>query len=240
MQIRRLALVGLLFVLAGCGSPQSAQNTPDSQDKPNVTEAAKTFDPDDGMPDIAAGAPELAEIPTPAPVGLYDPDGDGFTDTHQMIQSVDGSWEAFLFPPGFQFAIERFHTEFDPRAERNDERWEIRYNYLIISNAQTCAWVEFWLNANTITDVDAITEANRMLKDVIPNNFIYHSMQDYVLSVGNAAVLGDISTIQASVEVLRCADAYYRPDWSGPVSPTPASHVIPTIVFHEFGTSSAT
>ena len=220
-----LVLVGVLVLVAGCGSSQPAEPTAETDAAKGLTPASQTFDINDGMPDIAAHAAPLAEVPTHAPADTYDPDGDGFTDARMMVQSVEDSWQAFVFPPGYQFAIDRFRSNYEDRVERNDERWEIRYNFLIVSNAQTCAWLSYWLDIHLADDQEGLDEANRMLSTVIPQNFIYYAMTDYVQDLGNAALLGDVATIQEGMTVLRCTNAYYQPDWSGPITePTTAAN----------------
>lgn len=214
---RMIALILVTSVLlAGCGDTQPA--TDDAAELTGREEMTVTVPPNAGNRNMdgAANAKVVFGIPTPEPADTYDSTGRGFSTTTDMVRSVDTTYQDFYFPPGYQFDIERFHDRFDPRAEADDELWQIRYNYTIIVMAQTCAWMEYWLDAQQSDNARATEEAVRMLTEVFPNAFTYRSMQESVTNWGKAAALGDVSTIQSAMQNnLNCGKRYYRPDGSG-------------------------
>lgn len=235
MDLKKLAFYSLgtifaLLLLAGCGSSQPASNDSVVTGREDVT---VTVPPDSDAQlanrDSAAGSSRVQGIPTPGPTDIYDPDRDGFMEAPEMVQSVEDIWQNFYFPPGYQFAIEQFRVEWQPSVEENNELFQIRYNYTVIVMAQTCAWMQYWIDSDQSGDSEGREEAVLMLTEVFPNAFTFSSMRDSLTDWGNAAALGDTSTIQQAMTTLGCDIRYYRPDWSGPQSHKPSDYLSPTI-----------
>lgn len=241
MRLRAVtALIGILL-LVGCGNPQPTPINDASLGREKVTPFSKTEGKNQLPSDLAGNSTAVAGIPTVTPARTYDPDGDGFMDTTTLIQAVDESWSGYAFPPGYQFAIERFQTEFESRIDiEGQERWQLRYNNTIVSIAQTCAWVEYWIALYpSASDNDtAIQDANRMFTEVFPHNFVFADMRDMLDQLGSFVVLGDIASVQQIYNGMQCQGAFYRPDWSGPLSPTPTTHSFPHWRFTLMGKES--
>lgn len=220
---RSMTFVAFICMLAlvGCGAPQPTATEDAAMGREHIT-PADFGKPGEGIEsDPASRADQVEGIPTVLPAIMYDPDGDGFMDTETLIQAVEDSWKGYAFPPGYQFAIERFRTEFSSRAEtEGDERWQLRYNNTIISISQTCAWIDYWM-ANYSAEGGASQDTHRMFTEVFPQNFIFVDMLDLLDQLAKAVLLGDVGTVNQISTGMHCDAAYYRPDWSGPSNLVP-------------------
>lgn len=149
-------------------------------------------------------------------VAAFDLDGDGKLGPAEVKAAVISHAATFEFAPGYEFDVVHYSLDIDRILDTDWRTFSFAYPETVIVPAQTCSWIQYWLDMTDEGEIDAAADALEVVGDLGRDDAL-GDLAEPVASMVAAAEAGDAELVQKIFTGANCHLTYFISDSIGPL-----------------------